>query len=343
MFYCHRRRASRWTAPRQRLRVSGRPVTAPSPGPFGAQFALARGPAWGPHPPDLRRGAPSRVPLRRDRRARHRPSARHASRRRADRGALHGRGLSGRRQRPRSPPGPLRDAGSAVVVAEAGSEVLGFIALHVVPRFEHDDSFVRILALVVDPGRPRARRRSNPDGGGGAARRARSAQRSPRSLPATIAPTLAGSSSRWGMTPRSPPTSASGSDGRPAAAGGRAPSRPRALTAPARPRAAVGAPGPFPRLRLRDPSGPLLDLPWEQPLEAWDRDAIGFRAIPIGPSRHLVRFLDRGGVTYALKELALDLARARVRRPAAPRVPRVCRPSRPSASRRRRSAARPSS
>jgi len=39
-----------------------------------------------------------------------------------------------------------------VVVAESGEDVLGFIALCVVPRFEHDDWFVRILALVVDPG-----------------------------------------------------------------------------------------------------------------------------------------------------------------------------------------------
>jgi GNAT superfamily N-acetyltransferase len=41
---------------------------------------------------------------------------------------------------------------SSVVVAESGGDVLGFIALHVIPRFEHDDSLVRILALVVDPG-----------------------------------------------------------------------------------------------------------------------------------------------------------------------------------------------
>ena len=30
--------------------------------------------------------------------------------------------------------------------------MLGFVALHVLPRFEHDDRIVRILALVVDPG-----------------------------------------------------------------------------------------------------------------------------------------------------------------------------------------------
>lgn len=39
-----------------------------------------------------------------------------------------------------------------VVVADQGGEVIGFVAFHEVPRFEHDDTFVRILALVVDPG-----------------------------------------------------------------------------------------------------------------------------------------------------------------------------------------------
>jgi ribosomal protein S18 acetylase RimI-like enzyme len=46
----------------------------------------------------------------------------------------------------------FRPPASSVVVAESGGEVLGFIALHVIPRFEHDDSLVRILALGVDPG-----------------------------------------------------------------------------------------------------------------------------------------------------------------------------------------------
>jgi GNAT superfamily N-acetyltransferase len=41
---------------------------------------------------------------------------------------------------------------SRVTVAEAAGEVVGFIAFHLVPRFETDDRFVRIVALVVDPG-----------------------------------------------------------------------------------------------------------------------------------------------------------------------------------------------
>jgi len=41
---------------------------------------------------------------------------------------------------------------SRVVVADRDGEVIGFIAFHALPRFEHDDVVVRILALVVDPG-----------------------------------------------------------------------------------------------------------------------------------------------------------------------------------------------
>jgi len=41
---------------------------------------------------------------------------------------------------------------SRVVVAEAGGDVIGFVAFHIVPRFETDDRFVRIVTLVVDPG-----------------------------------------------------------------------------------------------------------------------------------------------------------------------------------------------
>ena len=41
---------------------------------------------------------------------------------------------------------------SRVVVADHEGEILGFIAFHALPRFEHDDRIVRVLALVVDPG-----------------------------------------------------------------------------------------------------------------------------------------------------------------------------------------------
>ena len=65
----------------------------------------------------------------------------------------------------------------------------------------------------------------------------------------------------------------------------------------------------FPRLRLRDPAIDLVDLPWELPLGEWSSDQLTFRLVPVGPSRHLVRFLDLNGVLYALKDLPLDAAR----------------------------------
>ena len=41
---------------------------------------------------------------------------------------------------------------SRVIVAEHDGALLGFIAVHAMARFEHDDQIVRILALVVDAG-----------------------------------------------------------------------------------------------------------------------------------------------------------------------------------------------
>ena len=64
----------------------------------------------------------------------------------------------------------------------------------------------------------------------------------------------------------------------------------------------------FPRLRLRDEVASLLDLPWELPLARWDGSGGRFRELPVGPSRHLVRFLVSGGLVYALKELPTVVA-----------------------------------
>jgi hypothetical protein len=67
-------------------------------------------------------------------------------------------------------------------------------------------------------------------------------------------------------------------------------------------------------LRLREGAAELLDLPWEHPLEAWHADENGtiagmrFRELPVGPSRHLVRFIVSGRRTYALKEEPLGVA-----------------------------------
>ncbi len=65
----------------------------------------------------------------------------------------------------------------------------------------------------------------------------------------------------------------------------------------------------FPRLRLRDEAAALLDLPWEQPLERWEPGpGLDFRELPVGPSRHLVRFVVSGGTVHALKELPAIVA-----------------------------------
>ena len=64
----------------------------------------------------------------------------------------------------------------------------------------------------------------------------------------------------------------------------------------------------FPRLRLRDPAISLVELPWEAPLAEWPSD-LAFRELPVGPSRHLVRFLVADGALYALKELPIGVGR----------------------------------
>ena len=39
-----------------------------------------------------------------------------------------------------------------MIVADNDGDVLGFVALHALPRFEQSDRVVRIMALVVDAG-----------------------------------------------------------------------------------------------------------------------------------------------------------------------------------------------
>ena len=56
-------------------------------------------------------------------------------------------------------------------------------------------------------------------------------------------------------------------------------------------------------LRLRVTSPELLALPWREPLATWDPTTVAFRDIPVGPSRHLVRFVEADGRLWALKSL----------------------------------------
>jgi hypothetical protein len=61
-------------------------------------------------------------------------------------------------------------------------------------------------------------------------------------------------------------------------------------------------------LRLRAPSPGLLALPWLEPLGEWDATEVPLRDIPVGPSRHLVRFVETDGRLWALKELPRRVA-----------------------------------
>jgi tRNA A-37 threonylcarbamoyl transferase component Bud32 len=61
-------------------------------------------------------------------------------------------------------------------------------------------------------------------------------------------------------------------------------------------------------IRLRAASPGLLALPWLDPLDTWAGDAANFRDLNVGPSRHLVRFVEADYVLYALKELPTRIA-----------------------------------
>jgi hypothetical protein len=61
-------------------------------------------------------------------------------------------------------------------------------------------------------------------------------------------------------------------------------------------------------MRLRVTSPGLLALPWERPLGEWDATEVPLRDVPVGPSRHLVRFVETDGRRWALKELPQRIA-----------------------------------
>ena len=64
-----------------------------------------------------------------------------------------------------------------------------------------------------------------------------------------------------------------------------------------------------PDLRLRRPSLAMIALPWERALGDWDPAEVPLRELPVGPSRHLVRFVEVDGELWALKELPPRIAR----------------------------------
>ncbi len=63
-----------------------------------------------------------------------------------------------------------------------------------------------------------------------------------------------------------------------------------------------------PELRLRAPCPELLALPWDRPLGDWAAPQVPLRTLPVGPSRHLVRFVECDGELWALKELPPRIA-----------------------------------
>jgi Domain of unknown function (DUF4032)/Lipopolysaccharide kinase (Kdo/WaaP) family len=56
-------------------------------------------------------------------------------------------------------------------------------------------------------------------------------------------------------------------------------------------------------------SAELLGLPWLEPLGEWDATSVAIRDVPVGPSRHLVRFVEADGRLWALKEMPETIAR----------------------------------
>jgi len=63
-----------------------------------------------------------------------------------------------------------------------------------------------------------------------------------------------------------------------------------------------------PELRLRAPTPGLLALPWQLPLSEWMVPDVALRDIAVGPSRHLVKFVECDGALWAVKELPPRLA-----------------------------------
>jgi Domain of unknown function (DUF4032)/Lipopolysaccharide kinase (Kdo/WaaP) family len=63
-----------------------------------------------------------------------------------------------------------------------------------------------------------------------------------------------------------------------------------------------------PELRLRAPTADLLALPWDLPLSEWTVPDVPLRDIAVGPSRHLVKFVECDGQLWAVKELPPGIA-----------------------------------
>jgi Domain of unknown function (DUF4032)/Lipopolysaccharide kinase (Kdo/WaaP) family len=63
-----------------------------------------------------------------------------------------------------------------------------------------------------------------------------------------------------------------------------------------------------PEFRLRTPTAGLLALPWDRPLSQWNVPDVPLRDIAVGPSRHLVKFVDADGALWAVKDMPPRIA-----------------------------------
>jgi hypothetical protein len=63
-----------------------------------------------------------------------------------------------------------------------------------------------------------------------------------------------------------------------------------------------------PEFRLRAPTPGLLGLPWDRPLHEWTVPEVPLRDIAVGPSRHLVKFVEADGVLWAVKDMPERIA-----------------------------------
>jgi tRNA A-37 threonylcarbamoyl transferase component Bud32 len=63
-----------------------------------------------------------------------------------------------------------------------------------------------------------------------------------------------------------------------------------------------------PEFRLRAPTPGVLALPWDRPLSEWNVPDVPLRDIAVGPSRHLVKFVDADDQLWAVKDMPPRIA-----------------------------------
>lgn len=63
-----------------------------------------------------------------------------------------------------------------------------------------------------------------------------------------------------------------------------------------------------PEFRLRTTTPGLLGLPWDRPLSEWMVPEVALRDIAVGPSRHLVKFVEADDLLWAVKDMPPRIA-----------------------------------